>query len=88
MKIYKDLYERTKEKTLTDFGADYKKDPDDEYVYVYNEDIINSMLEELLMEIDRLEEEYEDYKENVSENYKQIPKSYYELYGVSEKDFC
>ena len=87
MKIDKELYERVKKVTMTDFEAQYTKDPDDDFVWILNDYTIDSMLEELLMEIDRIEEEYEDYKEYVSENYKQIPKSYYEEYGISEKDF-
>jgi len=87
MKIYKDLYEKLKKITLTDFEVDYKKDPDDEYVYVYSEEKINSMIEELIGAYDYIQEQFEDYKENVSENYKQIPRNYYEEYGISEKDF-
>ena len=87
MRIYKDLYEKVRELTHTDFEVDYKKEPDDEYVYVYNEDKINSMLEEMIYAYQDLEEQFEDYKENVSENYRQIPRNYYEEYGISEKDF-
>lgn len=58
----------------------------------FKQDIISvadliARLEELYGEVETLEEQFEDYKEYVSENYKQIPKSYYEEYGISEKDF-
>ena len=84
MQLDKDIYERVKKATMTDFEAQYTKNPDDEYVWVFNTQI-ESMLEELLGMIYDLEEKYEDYKEYVHDNYKPIDN--YELYGISEKDF-
>lgn len=85
MKIDKELYERVKKVTMTDFEAQYTKDTDDDYVWILNDYTIDSMLEELLMEIDRIEEEYEDFKQNVEDNYRRIPIS--EQVGISDKDF-
>lgn len=87
MQIDKEIYERVKKETMTDYEVQYTKDPDDDYVWVFNNHQIESMLENLLGEIIDLQERFEDYKEYVSENYKQIPRNYYEEYGISEKDF-
>ncbi len=43
------------------------------------------MIEDLLIEIDRLQEELDDMQENIKENYKHIPVS--EQVGISNKDF-
>ena len=43
------------------------------------------VLEELYADKERIEEEYEDFKRQVEDNYKPI--SPYEMYGVSERDF-
>ena len=43
------------------------------------------IIDELLYKIDTLEEEFEDYKQYVKDNYKQ--RSPYDLYGISERDF-
>jgi hypothetical protein len=43
------------------------------------------VLEELYADKERLEEELEDLKQDVRDNYKPI--SPYEMYGVSERDF-
>lgn len=50
-----------------------------------SEDDVIYMLEELVSEIDRLEEELEDYKEYVKDNYK--PLSTRELYDIDDSDF-
>lgn len=75
MRIYKDLYERTKKVTLTDYDAQYTKDPDDEYVWVHEENV-NSMLDELLCLVDKLQEEYDDLKQDVANNYRYIGGNY------------
>lgn len=43
------------------------------------------VLEELYADKERIEEEYEDFKRQVEDNYEPI--SPYEMYGVSERDF-
>ena len=50
-----------------------------------NEEDVIWMLEELVSEIDRLEEELEDYKEYVNENYRPI--STREMYDLDDSDF-
>ena len=41
--------------------------------------------EQLIFDYEHLEEEFEDYQNMVDDCYK--PKSAYEMYGVSERDF-
>ena len=43
------------------------------------------VLEELYADKERIEEEYEDFKRQVEDNYEPI--SPYKMYGVSERDF-
>lgn len=43
------------------------------------------LCEDLSCDLDRLEEEYEDYKNYVDDNYKE--RSPYGIYGVRERDF-
>ena len=76
MRIYKDLYEKTKKITFTDYDAHYEKDPDYEYVWVHEENV-NSMIDELLYLVDELQEKYDDLKQDIADNYKYIG-SYYE----------
>lgn len=76
MKIDKELYERVKKVTLTDYEAQYTKDPDDDFVWVLNENIINDMLDNLLYELDTLQEKYDDLKQDVADNYKYIGGNY------------
>ena len=44
-----------------------------------------SAIEDLLIEIDRLEEEKKDREQDIEDNYRLYTKE--ELYGVSDKDF-
>lgn len=76
MKIDKELYERVKKVTLTDYDAQYTKDPDDDFVWVFSENIINDMLDNLLYELDTLQEKYDDLKQDVADNYKYIGGNY------------
>ena len=50
-----------------------------------NEDDVVYMLKELVSEYERVEEQLEDLKEEIKDNYKPYTKA--ELYGVSDKDF-
>ena len=61
------------------FG-DYRRDGK----YVPVEELF-SMIEDLLIELDRAEEKYNDLEEQLRENYKPI--SVAEQYGISERDF-
>ena len=51
----------------------------------YTLDDLIGIIDELTYEIDRLQEEYDDYKKMVADNYKEVDP--YTLYGVSEDDF-
>lgn len=73
MKINKDLLKRINEILYEDNTT------------TVSEEDVTYMLEELVSEIDRLEEELEDYKEYVKDNYK--PLSTRELYGLNDRDF-
>lgn len=42
-------------------------------------------IEDLLIEIGRLEERYEDLEQNINDNYRPIPQA--EMYGISEREF-
>lgn len=46
---------------------------------------IECLIEDLIYYYEHLEEEFEDYKEYVKENYNM--KSPYETYGISKEDF-
>lgn len=73
MKINKDLLKRINEILYEDNTT------------TVSEEDVTYMLEELVSEIDRLEEELEDYKEYVNENYRPI--STKEMYGIDDRDF-
>lgn len=60
--------------------TDYKRDG----MYVPVEELF-FMIEDLLIELDKAEERYNDLEEQVRENYRPIPVA--ELYGISDKDF-
>ena len=44
-----------------------------------------SIIEDLICEVDRLEEEIEDMKQDIQDNYKPIPVA--EQVGISDRDF-
>ena len=76
LEIDKEL--KTKIENIT--GVDYEfKDN-----FLPSENIV-SIFEDLIYEIDRLEEKYEDLEKNLEENYRPIPVS--EQYGISDRDF-
>ena len=74
--IDKKLYERVSSITTTD------------YQIVDNKIEINNllgMMEDLLEEYDRLEEEFDDMKNDIEYNYKRVPVN--EQYEVYDRDF-
>ena len=76
LEIDKEL--KTKIENIT--GVDYEfKDN-----FLPSENIV-SIFEDLIYEIDRLEEKYEDLEKDLEENYRPIPVS--EQYGISDRDF-
>ena len=64
--------------TEIDFGI---KDSQMEY------DTYDSIVEELMYAYHKLEEEFEDYREDVREHYESRKFNPYKEYGVSEHDF-
>lgn len=76
LEIDKEL--KTKIENIT--GVDYEfKDN-----FLPSKNIV-SIFEDLICEIDRLEEKYEDLEKDLEENYRPIPVS--EQYGISDRDF-
>lgn len=76
LEIDKEL--KTKIENIT--GVDYEfKDN-----FLPSENIV-SIFDDLIYEIDRLEEKYEDLEKDLEENYRPIPVS--EQYGISDRDF-
>ena len=76
LEIDKEL--KTKIENIT--GVDYEfKDN-----FLPSENIV-SIFEDLIYEIDRLEEKYEDLEKNLEENYRPIPVS--EQYGIRDREF-
>lgn len=74
--INKKLYERVSSITTTD------------YQIVDNKIEINNllgMMEDLLEEYDRLEEEFDDMKNDIEYNYKRVPVN--EQYEIYDRDF-
>lgn len=76
IKINQDLYKKIQKITITDYEAEGDFIPSDS---------IEPMLEDLLIEIDRLEEKIEDMKRDIEDNYRPIPVA--EQYGISDRDF-
>lgn len=70
MKIETNLLLKVEEKTMTEYKR-YKLGNDELSLIDGNE--IESMLEDLLTEIGRLEEEIEDMKQDIQDNYTRIP---------------
>ena len=76
MLIEKDLYERIQKITGQDYDAEkvipttYERNK--EVVYIEG---IEMILEDLITDYHRLEEQFEDYKQNVEDNYRQVSKN-------------
>lgn len=77
------LYKRIMEVTDTDYEATLQKDYN---VYV-SVDSIYAMLQDLVDEYDHKEEEYNDLKEDMDNNYELKKEDVYDVYGVSRNDF-
>lgn len=75
-KIDEELLERIQDITNTDYGAE------GEFLSYLG---VESIIEDLLMEIDSLQEKYDDLVEDMEQNYRPIPLS--EQYGISDRDF-
>lgn len=80
MMIDKKIYDEVSDITNTSYNELVIKDR----VFV-NNDSVESMIEDLLCEIDRLKEKYDDLEQDLHDNYKPYTRS--EMYGISESDF-
>lgn len=67
MIINKELANKIKSKTLNEYGIKIE-----DKVYLEQNDVL-SIIEDLLVEIDNLEEKYEDLERDMQDNYKHIP---------------
>ena len=76
IQLNEDLYKKIQSITMTDYEA--KGD------FIPSESI-EPMLEDLISEIDRLQEKYEDLEQNINDNYRAIIPA--EMYGITDKDF-
>jgi hypothetical protein len=76
IKLNEDLYNKIKAITFTDYEAIGDFIPSES---------IEPMLEDLLLEIDRLQEKYNDLEQNINDNYRAITPA--EMYGITDKDF-
>ena len=74
---------RASEITLTDYNIRWF-DAENIEGYIDGEDLL-SIIDDLIYEVDRLEEQIEDIKEDIRDNYKPI--SYAEQVGVRDSDF-
>ena len=77
------LYKRILEIGSSDYGNTLQKD---NKVYV-NIDGVYAMLQDLVDEYDNKEEEYNDLKEDMDNNYELKREDLYDTYGVSRNDF-
>lgn len=78
--ISKENYKKIQEITITDYEV-----LDFVTKVLIEEDFIEPLIEDLLIAYDSLKEEFEDYKKNVADNYRQIPVA--EQVGISDEDF-
>lgn len=76
LKLDEEMLKRIQSITATDYEAEGN------FLTI---DSVGEIISDLLLAVDRLEEEYEDYKQYVEDNYKPI--SYAEQVGYNERDF-
>lgn len=76
LKIDEAALKKIQEITMTDYSAEGSFLPSES---------VNDIIEDLLLEIDRLQEKYEDLERDLEENYQAIPIS--EQYDISDRDF-
>ena len=80
MTIDKKIYDNVTNLTGTSYHEFVLK----ENVFVKDEDV-EVMIEDLIGEIDKLQEKYDDLEQDMHDNYKPI--SHSEMYGISDCDF-
>jgi len=72
MLIEKELYDKVCEITMTGY-EEIIDNPGAKYIYA-SDYTITSIIEDLMYEIDRLQEKYEDLEQDLEDNYKPITK--------------
>ena len=89
MKLDRELYEKVSKITGTEYKVDYPKEHYDDFgeanVIIRDDYQIESMLEDLILEIHRLEERIDDIIEDRKENYRRIDVA--SQYNINENDF-
>lgn len=84
MKISKNLYDKVVKYTSTDYQPFIRADED---CYMLDEDRIISVIEDLLLEVSYRDEEIQDIKDDMNENYIPVRYNPYDEYGINEDDF-
>ena len=79
--INKNCCEERGEENMKEMLERWKKSKDSDLRNAFE------IIEELQDKYESLQEEFEDYKKDVDENYEQKPFNPYEEYGISESDF-
>ena len=83
MKLERELYDKIEDLTDTKYNGIFEDEPENP-VLVFGSDI-ESMLENLILEIDRLQEKIEDREKDIEENYER--KSVSSQVGITDRDF-
>lgn len=78
-----DILEKASNITLTNYDIKWF-DAENISGYIKEENLID-IIEDLIIEVNRLEEEIEDIEEDIRDNYKRISND--EQVGISSKDF-
>lgn len=78
-----DILEKASNITLTNYDIKWF-DAENISGYIKEENLID-IIEDLILEVNRLEEEIEDIEEDIRDNYKRISND--EQVGISSKDF-
>lgn len=74
MLINKDLVDRVQKITFDEYEEIYNEGS--KYIYV-SEYSVQCMIESLLIEIDTLQEKYDDLEQDLKDNYRPLPRSEY-----------
>ena len=78
-----DILERASKMTSTDYEIKWF-DAENIHGFISTDNLL-SIIEDLMCEVDRLQEELEDMEQDIQDNYKPIPVA--EQVGISDKDF-
>lgn len=91
MRLFQSDLEEIQELTKKEYEVQYSNNADSEYVKIYDEDVIEDIIEQLLKYIEdkneeyrKLKEDYEDLEIQLEEYY--TPKNISRLYGINERD--